>query len=141
MTSQVAQGGLGTFPHRLAQKSRQCQRPLPGIPLASMNRISPPLGVHARPVETPGTPVRSASSRKKRDGPRRSEMALGSTTVESFATLGASAGDFAADGCDLPLKVAQAGLPRVIGDDLADRRVRDRQVRAEQGRGDRVALG
>ncbi len=58
--------------------------PFPGIPLASMNRISPPLGVHARPVETPGTPVRSASSRKKRDGPRRSEIALGSTTVESF---------------------------------------------------------
>jgi hypothetical protein len=36
--------------------------PLPFILVASMNRISPPVAVHARPVATPGTAVRSATS-------------------------------------------------------------------------------
>ena len=30
--------------------------PLPGIAAASMNSTSPPTGVHARPVATPGLP-------------------------------------------------------------------------------------
>ena len=34
--------------------------PLPGIFEASMKRIWPPAGVHARPVATPGSPLRSA---------------------------------------------------------------------------------
>ena len=41
------------------------------MPVASMKRISPPVGVQASPVATPGMPVRSASSRKKRDGPEQ----------------------------------------------------------------------
>ena len=34
-----------------------------------MNRMSPPTGVHARPVATPGTLVRMATSFSKRGGP------------------------------------------------------------------------
>ena len=36
--------------------------PLPGILLASMKRMSPPEGVHARPVTTPGWLRTSATS-------------------------------------------------------------------------------
>ena len=38
--------------------------------VASMKRISPPTAVHARPVETPVSLVRSATSEVKRAGPR-----------------------------------------------------------------------
>src|SRR5208282_5292251 len=37
----------------------------PSIRVLSMNRMSPPLGVHATPVATPGSCVRSASSEKE----------------------------------------------------------------------------
>ena len=36
--------------------------PLPGIAEASMKRMSPPVGIQARPVATPGISVRSAAS-------------------------------------------------------------------------------
>jgi hypothetical protein len=36
---------------------------------ASMKRMSPPTGVHARPVATPGTPVRVAISDSNFCGP------------------------------------------------------------------------
>ena len=39
---------------------------LPGTRLLSTNRMSPPTGVHARPVATPGTLVRIAISFSKR---------------------------------------------------------------------------
>ena len=38
--------------------------PLPGMRVTSMNRMSPPVGVQARPVATPGCSVRSATSRE-----------------------------------------------------------------------------
>ena len=44
--------------------------PLPRTRLDSMNRMSPPAGVQARPVATPGTLVRSATSFSKRGAPR-----------------------------------------------------------------------
>ena len=37
--------------------------------VASMNRMSPPTGVQASPVATPGTLVRIATSSSKRGGP------------------------------------------------------------------------
>ena len=46
------------------------RRPLPGERAASMNRMSPPTGVQASPVATPGTLVRIATSPSKRTGPR-----------------------------------------------------------------------
>ena len=44
--------------------------PLPGMRAASMKRMSPPNGVQARPVATPGDGARSAISASKRFGPR-----------------------------------------------------------------------
>ena len=44
--------------------------PLPGTLAASTNRMSPPVGVQASPVATPGTQVRIATSLSKRRGPR-----------------------------------------------------------------------
>ena len=44
--------------------------PLPGMRVASTNRMSPPTGVQARPVATPGTLVRSATSLSNRRPPR-----------------------------------------------------------------------
>ena len=46
--------------------------PEPLETLASMKRISPPKGVHAKPVATPGTVVRSATSLKYFCLPRNS---------------------------------------------------------------------
>ena len=40
--------------------------PVPGIALASTNSTSPPTGVHARPVATPGSAVRRFTSAGKR---------------------------------------------------------------------------
>ena len=50
-----------------------------------MNRMSPPTEVQARPVATPGTEVRSASSLSKRLAPRIACRSFGSTTIFSFA--------------------------------------------------------
>ena len=44
--------------------------PLPGTRAASTNRMSPPVGVQARPVATPGTEVRIATSLSKRREPK-----------------------------------------------------------------------
>ena len=44
-------------------------RPLPGVAVASMNRMSPPTGVHASPVATPGMLVRIATSSSNGGGP------------------------------------------------------------------------
>ena len=49
-----------------------------------MNRMSPPTGVHARPVATPGTLVRIATSFSKRGGPR-----IAATSPASMRTCGA----------------------------------------------------
>ena len=43
--------------------------PWPWVLAASMNRMSPPTGVQARPVATPGTAVRMATSLSNRGGP------------------------------------------------------------------------
>ena len=45
-------------------------RPSPGILVASTNKISPPTGVQAKPVATPGKLVRSAISLKNFFWPR-----------------------------------------------------------------------
>ncbi len=46
--------------------------PLPGMRVASMKRMSPPTGVQASPVATPGSLVRSATSLTNLVGPRNS---------------------------------------------------------------------
>ena len=46
-----------------------------------MNRMSPPTGVHARPVATPGAAVRSATSLKNFARPRYFATSGASTTT------------------------------------------------------------
>ena len=56
----------------------------------SMKRMSPPTGVHARPVATPGTLVRSATSLKKRTLPRwRCKSSDSDVELVRLAVLGA----------------------------------------------------
>ena len=51
------------FLHDVAELTGQDQVPLARTSReASMNRMSPPVGIQARPVATPGTSVRSAAS-------------------------------------------------------------------------------
>ena len=62
--------------------------PLPGMRVASTNRMSPPTGVQARPVATPGTLVRMATSCSKRGAPRmaaRSPSPIGTLSTAASA--------------------------------------------------------
>ena len=53
---------------------------LPGMRVASTNRMSPPAGVHASPVTTPGTPVRCSSSSNSNRGWPRNEVTMSGVT-------------------------------------------------------------
>ena len=84
--------------------------PLPGIAVASMNRTSPPTGVQARPVATPGT---SRPAPRLGEEPAPAEQLAGAlggdrAALPSSLALGDLAGDLAADGADLALEVADA---------------------------------
>ena len=52
--------------------------PLPGMAVASTNRMSPPTGVQARPVATPAVLVRAATSDSNLRAPRISRTAAAS---------------------------------------------------------------
>src|SRR5712672_1791214 len=92
--------------------------PRPDTRVASMKRMSPPVGVQARPVATPGTLVRIATSFSKRRGPRIAGRAAASMRTRSAAP---SAIRMTARRADQPFQVAHAGLARVVADDDADR--------------------
>src|SRR5215218_4231464 len=97
-----------------------------------MKRTSPPTGVTASPVATPGSAVRFRTSAAKRRGPSHTRTRL-SPTARRFARPSAiSRAAFAEERCELPLEVADAGLPRVLADDDADRRVADRHPRLRE---------
>ena len=88
--------------------------------------MSPPTAVHARPVATPGSPSRSATSLTNFFGPRISSTSAGvDDLVLLRLALGDLDGDRAADAADLALEVTNAGLARVAVDDLEDRVVGD----------------
>ena len=53
----------------------------PGIFRASIKRMSPPVGVHARPVTTPGSPFLSLTSEKYTGGPRNFSTFFGVITI------------------------------------------------------------
>jgi hypothetical protein len=94
--------------------------PLPGTRVASIKRTSPPVGVQASPVATPGTLVRIATSLLE---PPRPENGGQSAAVDAHAldaAFGDAHGDMAADGADQPLQIAHAGLVRVVADDRPD---------------------
>jgi hypothetical protein len=55
-------------------------RPAPGFPVASINRISPPNGVQARPVATPGRLAQPTS--------RKSTLSCQMAKTHSFAVTG-----------------------------------------------------
>ena len=121
--------------------------PEPGIAVASMKRTSPPVGVQARPVATPGTLVRRRCSAKTRRRPSSSRARLaGDLDLALGLALGDVAGDFAADRADLALEVADAGLARVLLDDRGQRGVGELDLGGLQAVGldlarDQVAAG
>ena len=90
-----------------------------------MNSTSPPTGVQASPVATPGREVRRRVSEKNLRLPSSSRT-RGSVIVSLRfeLALGDLPRDLAADGADLALELAHAGLARVVGDDRAQRRRR-----------------
>ena len=90
--------------------------PLPGVRLASMNRMSPPTGVQARPVATPGKLVRIASSLSNFSG-RECVQVVGVDVHVLRAAFGDAHRDIAEHGADLALEIAHAGFARVVADD------------------------
>ena len=89
---------------------------LPAIFVDSMNMMSPPIGVHAKPIATPGSCVALGDL---------GEEALGAEELVHLRRidgdrLGLAFGDaarhLAAQGADLALEVPQPGLARVVPD-------------------------
>ncbi len=81
---------------------------------ASMNSTSPPAGVHARPIATPGSLVRSSISSSRNVGaPSISTTTSGVIVDRRLVAFGAAARDLAAERADLALEVADAGFARV----------------------------
>ena len=95
--------------------------PVPGTRVASMNRMSPPTGVQARPVATPGTLVRIATSFSNRGGPRIVGEIAAVDADRPAGAFGDAHRGMAQRLADLALEVAHAGLARVVVDDVAQR--------------------
>ena len=112
-----------------------------------MNSTSPPTGVHARPVATPGRAGAPANlGVEPLPAEQLADPRLGHGHLALGAALGDLARDLAADAADLALELAHAGLARVIGDDHAQRRVGERDLALGQAVAldlarDQVALG
>ena len=89
--------------------------PLPGMRVASMNRMSPPTGVQASPVATPGTLVRIATSFSNcggaEDGVQDRLRRSGPCAVCAFGDAHRGMAQHLAD---LAFEVAHAGLARVV---------------------------
>ena len=95
--------------------------PVPAIRDASMNSTSPPAGVHARPMATPGSLVRSSISSSRNVGaPSISVTTIGVIVSGRLGAFGPPARGLAAERADLPLEVADAGFARVAVDDGPD---------------------
>ena len=121
--------------------------PEPGTAVASTKRTSPPTGVQARPVATPGSLVRRRVSREEAPLAEQLARPLGrDPDLALRLALGDLAGDLAADRADLALQVADAGLARVLLDDRVERRIGELDLRGLQPVGlelarDQVPLG
>ncbi len=90
-----------------------------------MNRMSPPTGVHASPVATPGTPLRIATSASNLRGPRIAGRSSGPIVTCCDAALGDAHRDVAQHLADLALEIAHARFARVVVDDRHQRVVAD----------------
>lgn len=86
--------------------------------VASTNRISPPTGVQARPVATPTSSFRWATSEKNLLGPRNSAAFSGVKGYGFFPALRDGARDLPAARADLAFEVAQPRLAGVFLDDF-----------------------
>ena len=94
-----------------------------------MKSTSPPAGVQARPMATPGCLVRSSiSSSRKRGAPSIATTTSGVTASAVLVAFRAPPGGFPADRPDLALEVAHAGLARVSADHAAERGVGKREL-------------
>ena len=97
--------------------------------------MSPPTGVQASPVATPGTLVRMATSLSNTGAPRmRGEIRTDDADRASLA-LGDAHGRVPKNLADLALQAAHAGLARVVADDLAQRVVVDGNLIGSQAVG------
>ena len=98
---------------------------------ASMNSTSPPAGVHARPIATPGSLVRSAiSSSRKIGAPSISTTTSGVMTSAASCAFGPPPRRLAAQRADLAIEVPHARLARVAADHRAERLVGERSCPA-----------
>ena len=93
--------------------------PRPGMRVASMNRMSPPTGVQARPVATPGTLVRIATSFSNRGAPRIAADRPRAMRIGPLPPFGDPHRGVAQHLADLALQAAHAGLAGVALDDVA----------------------
>ena len=119
-----AERRLRALLHHLAELAGEDQPPVPGMRVASMNRMSPPTGVQARPVATPGTLVRIATSLSNCGGAEDGwEVVRLDAGSGRFAFRDAHRG-MAQRLADLALETAHTGFARVVLDDLADARRR-----------------
>ena len=92
-----------------------CSLPVPYMRVASMKRISPPTLVHASPVATPASSVRSATSLVNFCGPRNSRTCSSSSILRGVVSpFGDLHGHAANDAGDLALERANAGFARVV---------------------------
>ena len=93
--------------------------PVPAIREASMNSTSPPTGVQARPIATPGSLVRSSISSSRNFGaPSISTTTSGVISIGVFVAFGPPPRDLAAERPDLALQVPHARLAGVAADQL-----------------------
>src|ERR1019366_8556898 len=102
----------------------------PGMRPASMNRTSPPTGVQARPTATPGRATAVGDFGIDAVA-RRAEILLDHNGGDQHLlarTFGDAPGLLAADGADLALQVAHAGLAGVAAHDEAHRIVGELDV-------------
>jgi hypothetical protein len=120
MRTDEAQGGLADSFITSPNWPVRVRRLLPFMAVASMNSRSPPTGVQARPMATPGVVRRALASEVKRTGPRYSAHIVGTDGGLFDASFGHFGGYAAADCGDFALQVAQPGLAGITADDLAD---------------------
>ena len=96
--------------------------PVPAMRDASMKSTSPPTGVQARPMATPGSLVRSSiSSSRNLGAPSSSHDDFGRDGDRRLVAFRAPPRGLAAERADFALEIPDAGLARVAANDLAQR--------------------
>ena len=98
--------------------------PAPCMRDASMNSTSPPTGVHAMPIATPGFFVRSSISSSRKRGAPSSSTTVSRVSVDGLLLpFGPAPRDLPDERRDLALEIADTRLARVAANDEPDRLV------------------